>query len=616
MAIQLLSVGNLIRRAFRLDLRFLPGLCLMYSLFPVLLSGQAGPGGGSSGNERLLFGPVEGFTTAAHEVPDGLVLPSRTIVPFSVHGFSGDGAGPGETDDFIQWSRRGLVRADGPLAWYSFSKVGSAWIQCTLPDGHRLDCPLDVRSLDPGDLQFFAVAAPEPAFDMPPEDAENDQTVEAWKNPVSMASVQRTTEGFATGCAIRQRIVLQANTPQVGEGDLASLLEWRKDGHAIGLREVRLDVSWNPTDQLLVLGPPRHEMPVLIRYYRVLIESLFEGDIPEDEPVSFLATTDPPGLESFVTWLSATMNGSAEPTLGSGALFTTTFKNTFDFDEAAGGLTQWIGVRADNSTRSQEGEKCKGGFPTLKINTAGVDLTNFTTPECPGNEPPLIGNKKVCYGALGNQNVGTTEASSKVNVQLVGTDNACCKCCQVGFIQNLLIQGTFQADYDGGGKIKITIGQDKDGDGDEDECKLPLLDAPEPNNNDPWYTVPQGPVSGKNCGQAFDVIMKDLPATCFPLCVGEEPTQKLIKIVDSKKFVTWLVRECPKGSGNYNYEYYWEWTVTHSYIIENNDCTNATVKAGFVGCATTTANGVGQGTNVPVINGCKPIECAKTTPCF
>ncbi len=241
---------------------------------------------------------------------------------------------------------------------------------------------------------------------------------------------------------------------------------------------------------------------------------------------------------------------------------------------------------------------CVGNYPTLKINTTGDPLKDFTTPKFTPPDKPQIGGGQIKTGgvAVPIQSVGVNEASSMVEVELDGDRDNCCKECRVDFIQNALAFSRVGT-YTGG----ATITKEFKGGAD---CTAPLLDAKK-SPNPPFYANP-GPFENNACDTKFDAKMFDPPGTTFDLV---HKGKKLEKVTQTDSFVTWLVLECPEDSGAYTYAYHWEWKVEHVYELENNDGTTAELKDGWTACATTTASGVGKGPKTPVTTGMNSIDC-------
>ncbi len=110
------------------------------------------------------------------------------------------------------------------------------------------------------------------------------------------------------------------------------------------------------------LGPTQDAIEFDVQVYRVSIVSHRSSMdiIPEGEPITFEAVTDPPGYEDEITWLSSTKYGTGTPVTGRGPTFTVRFDDTWgphpnDPDTPF----QWLGVKADNAVFNQD-QKCPG----------------------------------------------------------------------------------------------------------------------------------------------------------------------------------------------------------------------------------------------------------------
>ena len=132
-------------------------------------------------------------------------------------------------------------------------------------------------------------------------------------------------------------------------------MEWRVDGKAVGLG-LSLDHSFVSVGvHTISVGPPDRAQEILVETYDVNFTSHIPGVdiVPEGEPVTFDAVTDPPGFESFITWIATTKYGTGTPVLGYGPVFTVQFDDTWTELED-GSIFQWLGVKADNAVFGQD----------------------------------------------------------------------------------------------------------------------------------------------------------------------------------------------------------------------------------------------------------------------
>ena len=302
--------------------------------------------GVQAGDERapeVLIGPIPGFTTSAHSVPTPTVLPVDVVVPFRVVGVD-----PGEE---VWWTGPGFAQ-EGRVAWFFLGALGDAEVVCELPARDlRLRCPLQVREVRPADL----IAPPQVDLRQPfvlEEDMDSRTAVGVYFDWGSVGDLHGA--GRRLVVSVRSELEL---TPRFVAGSppatvFDSLYEWRVDGRAIGVGR-RVWVPRETGERWLEGGPPQHAEGLSVTTYSVTIEHDYPPNgIPEDVPVEFRAQTEPPGHEARVRWLAATKYGSAEPTLGQGARFVTTFRDTFG--GPGGDSAQWLGVRGDNRSEGQD----------------------------------------------------------------------------------------------------------------------------------------------------------------------------------------------------------------------------------------------------------------------
>jgi len=100
----------------------------------------------------------------------------------------------------------------------------------------------------------------------------------------------------------------------------------------------------------------------------------------------------PPGFENNVNWLASTKLGTATPTLGHGAAFTTTFSDTFG--EINGSvISNWLGVKADNVTVGQDQipPVITGVSPAMGSEGTVITITGFNFDTNPLNSCIFIG---------------------------------------------------------------------------------------------------------------------------------------------------------------------------------------------------------------------------------
>jgi hypothetical protein len=297
----------------------------------------------------LHFGPVPGFTTTAHPVPEVLAIPLGTQVEFSVQPLR-----PGQT---VHWDGARSLQNQNEIS-VSFDQMGPSLLACTIyPQEVRLECPLWVIPTTPESLRFdFQLRANHP-FSLE-DGVDNESSLEVFFDWPTIADVHQFEGGWAT--TLDTPLLLEATgyfgsvPPEVVDIGLSSLLECRVNGEAIGIGTVEISAN-DFVQSEVTLGPPEYEDTVDLLIYDVEVDSNLEpGEWGDGIPVTFTARTDPPGLEAFVNWFAATKYGQAQPQLGRGPVFTTTFTDTTDWDPEQATWWQWLGVRVERSRFGQD----------------------------------------------------------------------------------------------------------------------------------------------------------------------------------------------------------------------------------------------------------------------
>ncbi len=345
---------------------------------PPLLSQLQGGGGGGTGSlddsrriHTMWFGPVNLFTTARHRVPQKLVLPLGSRVEFGLTAL--------RKTDVVEWKGAGAIALPGASTdscEFLFPSAGPVTVSCTiLPDDESMDCPLLVLPLSPDQVSFDYLIQRRQPFELE-EDLGNEQTVDIWKHWDSIAKVERVGGQWVTSVQTQSRgpgrLVLNAcpiPRPPLGViPGIESLLEWRVDGEAVGVG--RASPALTKGLHQLEIGPPGYTLSDALFAYEVSVQS----NPPVEEwreniPIEFTATTDPPGYESQVTWMSSTLFGKAEPTLGSGPTFVTQFSGIYG--PHGDHLLSWTGVLGDSS---RLGEDCFRRADPLDPNSVPPDF--------------------------------------------------------------------------------------------------------------------------------------------------------------------------------------------------------------------------------------------------
>ncbi len=304
------------------------------------------------------IGPIAGLTTEWHLTPAETAIPLGTVVFFRQ---------PTPQNANVTW--QGAIEfkrdADSSTAICPLVNTGQVVVQAvvSVPSGvgdqgpiflnsstsravlNVMDVAVDQITVLPLDVYADPVEIDESL----PQDELNNQTM-SYFFPISKSIAQLTQVGpnqYRTSVA--RELTFTAQTKPAG---FESLMEWRRDGEAFGFgRTVVHKTVATPGTFTFTVGPDSQPETIEIDTYSVTVTShtSFVDVIPQGEPVTFTAVTNPPGYESEITWLSSTKYGAGSPVLGNGPSFTTQFNNTVGPDGF-----QWLGVRADNSAFVQD----------------------------------------------------------------------------------------------------------------------------------------------------------------------------------------------------------------------------------------------------------------------
>jgi hypothetical protein len=255
------------------------------------------------------------------------------------------------------------------------------------------------------DLAFETRVIPERSFAWG-EDLSNDEAVRIWKRHSIAGLRERRAAPDGSplqGPSEAADLVTAANTPLLLQTrpvadprftarenrGLGALLEWRHEGEAIGLMEASRALSKGI--HALEAGPPGAPACYEVLTYEVELQATSAGVWEEDQLLTFVAQTDPPGWEEEIRWLAATKYGVAWPLLGRGPTFTTRFSGTFGpGTPGRGGFWQWLGVRADSAVLGQD-QKADGFFVMSNDNGQEGDVIDVasTTPAASFGTDPL-----------------------------------------------------------------------------------------------------------------------------------------------------------------------------------------------------------------------------------
>lgn len=138
----------------------------------------------------------------------------------------------------------------------------------------------------------------------------------------------------------------------------APLVEWQLDGRPQVWLGARLRMRVFTVGEHIVKAGPASAGVQLDTYGVRISKSPLRNMFLDGVPVTFAATTDPPGYEDEITWLASTKYGSCQPVLGQGRDFTVLF------DDTLGPTGRWLGAKADSDSVSLDNKDgSEGCFP-------------------------------------------------------------------------------------------------------------------------------------------------------------------------------------------------------------------------------------------------------------
>ena len=325
---------------------------------------------------KLYIDPIPGLTTARHVAPLEITVPVGTVL--RVRQFTPAGG--------VWWTGANEVAVEdsSSVAECPMPTPGQFFVRAVVfrPDGNHWVNTCTVTAVQlPRDTITLRSLAPSVELVQLREDLTNDETMHYFFGDsiakVTEIRASRSDAGKASVAPRRyrtsvDRAVFEVTTDPPG---FESLMEVRiADGEpflagskAYSFQDVGL--------RTVSVGPPGRERTIEVETYKVTITSHVSGEdiLPEGEPITFTAVTDPPGFEDEITWLSSTKYGTATPVLGHGPTFTVQFDDTFGPEDAF----QWLGVKADNAVFNQDQ---KGGpccFPDTCVEGLTVADCHF-----------------------------------------------------------------------------------------------------------------------------------------------------------------------------------------------------------------------------------------------
>ncbi|HEX5758255.1 MAG TPA: hypothetical protein VF121_03595 [Thermoanaerobaculia bacterium] len=299
----------------------------------------------------LYIGPIAGLTTTWHPAPASTALPAGVLLRLRREvpaGGSVTWSGAVETAVQGGWSF-----AECPLALPGRQVVEAAAVG---GDGGvtRASAVFEVQNVPAAAVRLGAVEASVAPVTLDAQDL-NASSYRFYRQR-SVAALRRVGEDrYRT--SVGRPIRLAA---AVAPASFAPLVEF----HLPAERKLRQTLLGSPallsfsepgTYQVLVGSGPDARR-IVFEIYRTRITSHAAGRpaIPDGRPVTFSATTEPPGFEEEITWLASTSYGSADPWMGRGPSFTVRFQDTFGRPWAGPRRVQWLGVRADDAAVGQD----------------------------------------------------------------------------------------------------------------------------------------------------------------------------------------------------------------------------------------------------------------------
>lgn len=376
---------------------------VFFMVLPALfvLAGEKGGGPAPSTAPRLFFEPIEGLTTTRHLAPSQTAIPLGTVLElfFDV---------PEDAQVTFSGATITSRTAEGIKATCFLDQEGPVIVAAIseMSDGatYMRTCRLDVVSIAIGDISVTVATPTVAPFDLD-ENATNEETMSVYFGESIAQLVETTTDGSgAVGSdggrrrprlasvnrrfrtSIFRRINFHADVDPLA---FAPLMEWRFDGLGRALGVERIQTFSSVGKHTVSVGPPNRTIGVVIDTYSVSITSHASGYdiVPEGEWIMFEAVTNPPGLESGITWVSSTKYGTAASVVGYGPTFEVQFDDTFGAREETGEPFQWLGVRADNAVFNQDQKLCDVLADLLQSNTEIAEDATFLQEQC--DQSPL-----------------------------------------------------------------------------------------------------------------------------------------------------------------------------------------------------------------------------------
>ena len=302
------------------------------------------PDGIPQGIHVMMIGPVPGLTSDWHVAPSATAIPLGDSVQFRQ---------PAPPEAQITWigAYEVLRNESGSVAECPLREVGShsVRVQVLMPDGGQGQdsIELDIVDIAPESIELRLSVWVDPVeLD---QNSTNPETMFYFRFP-SVADLKDLGDGrYRT--SVQRRLNFDAT---VDPPEFKPLIEWRIDNTTRlsgPVMQSFADVGWHD----ISAGPLNNPAKVQIETYRVRITShtSWRDIVPEGEPITFEAVTEPNGYENEITWISSTKYGTAAPVISRGPTFTAQFDDTWGRHGSGIGF-QWLGVRADDAVFNQD----------------------------------------------------------------------------------------------------------------------------------------------------------------------------------------------------------------------------------------------------------------------
>ena len=297
---------------------------------------------------QLILDPVPGLTSRTRAAPLATAMPLGITVQFEFL----RSLAPIQ----VRWVGDGLIvqtSLESNTAAITLDRTGWHAVSVEVNDGSGWSlaarCLLRGVDIACGDIAWSITDVSVTPVDLD-ENSSNHETMAVYFGESVAQLKQLGPAHYRT--SIFRAVHLQAATTPSG---FEPLTEWQFDGRPrVGTEQ--LDLAVNDVGSWMVAaGPVGQDDTIQLDTYRVRITSHTSSRniVPEGEPITFEAVTEPSGYEDEITWISSTLYGTASPVLGRGPTFIVQFDATWGRHRSGFGW-QWLGVRADNARFNQD----------------------------------------------------------------------------------------------------------------------------------------------------------------------------------------------------------------------------------------------------------------------